>query len=344
MTTAIDFELPHHQEATAPPEARGLKRDEVRMMVAELGSRRISHTRFNRLVDHLRPGDGLIVNVSRTLAAALAATAADGRAVMVHLSAPLPGGLWTLEVRTPAGHGTLPGAALEPQTLSLEGGGYVELLARHLRSSRLWVASLDLPEDFPAYLARHGRPIRYGRAAEPWPLDYYQTVYASEPGSAEMPSAGRPFTPELLVALMAKGVTVLPLVLHCGVASFETGETPGEERYRVPVSTATLANALRSQGGRLVAVGTTVVRALETVVDQTGALHPGAGYTDLVISREHRLRSVDGLLTGWHEPGSSHLDLIEAMTGPALAARLYEEGLTAGYLWHEFGDVCLIIP
>ena len=158
-----------------------------------------------------------------------------------------------------------------------------------------------------------------------------------------MPSAGRPFTPELLVALMAGGVAVLPLVLHSGVASFEAGESPAEERYRVPNSTAAAANSLRSIGGRIVAIGTTVVRALETVVDHRGLIHPGEGYTNLIVTPDRNLRSVDGLLTGWHEPGASHLDMVEAVAGRDLSEKMYEEGIAAGYLWHEFGDVCLIL-
>jgi S-adenosylmethionine:tRNA ribosyltransferase-isomerase len=212
-----------------------------------------------------------------------------------------------------------------------------------MRSPRLWVAALKLPAELERFLSDHGRPIRYGTAAEPRLIEDYQTVYATEPGSAEMPSAGRPFTRELLIALMAKGVAVLPLVLHSGVASFEVGEPPAEERYRVPASTAAVANSLRSIGGRIVAIGTTVVRALETVVDHQGLVHPGEGYTDLVVTPDRRLKSVDGLLTGWHEPGASHLDMVEAFAGLDLSEKLYEEGLATGYLWHEFGDICLIL-
>jgi len=345
MTSALlDFELPATLAATAPPEARGLQRDEVRMLAYELRTGRMVHARFNQLIDYLRPGDAVVVNVSRTLPAALDACTTDGRRVVVHLSVPLPGGLWTLEVRTTAGFGTVPGPSLQPQVLEVASGGSIHLLALHLRSPRLWVASLDLPGGVVEFLATHGRPIRYGAAAESRPLEDYQTVFATEPGSAEMASAGRPFTPEVLVALMAKGVAVLPVVLHCGVASFEAGEIPGEERYRVPAATATVANSLRRSGGRVIAVGTTVVRALETVADGDGLLHPGEGYTDLVISPGNRVGSVDGLLTGWHGPGASHLGLIEAFAGRENSERMYRAAIEAGYLWHEFGDVCLILP
>lgn len=344
MTTPIlDFDLPTALSAGSPPELRGLTRDRVRMMVCDAQSGQLVHTRFDRILDHLRPGDALVVNVSKTMPAALDATTVNGAKVVVHLSVPLPDGLWTVEVRTPAGHGTLPGPSLEPQTLKLGRGGEVRLLARHLRSPRIWVACIDLPGRVEDYLEMHGRPIRYGPEAQQIPISAYQTVFANEPGSSEMPSAGRPFTNELVVRLMAKGVSVLPIVLHCGVASFEASETPTEERYRVPQASATIANALREAGGRTIAVGTTVVRALETVRGDDGSLNAGQGYTDLVIAPGANVESVDGLLTGWHEPGASHLAIVEGVAGRRNTENMYREAVASGYLWHEFGDVCLIL-
>jgi S-adenosylmethionine:tRNA ribosyltransferase-isomerase len=248
-----------------------------------------------------------------------------------------------VEVRTPAGYGTLPGPTLQPQTLDLEGGGSIELLARRVGSGRLWVASLRVPVRLPEYLAEHGTPIRYGARAEQIPLGDYQTVYGVEPGSVEMASAGRPFTRRLLVELMAHGIVILPVVLHCGVASFEHGETPDRERYRVSAPTADAVNAVRGRGGRVIAVGTTVVRALETVADGDGRVGPGQGYTDLVVDPADEVRSIDGLLTGWHEPGASHLGMVEALAGSATAAAMYRAAIANGYLWHQFGDSCLIL-
>jgi S-adenosylmethionine:tRNA ribosyltransferase-isomerase len=203
------------------------------------------------------------------------------------------------------------------------------------------VARLDLPAPFRDYLAAHGRPIRYGYVPRPWPLEAYQNAYALEPGSAEMPSAGRPFTPELITRLVAGGVQVAPLVLHTGVSSPERGEPPFPERYRVPAETAAAVNAAH---GRVVAVGTTVVRALETVAAPDGTVAPGAGWTRLVIGPERGLRAVDGVITGWHEPEASHLDLLHAAAGDALLRTSYAEALVHGYRWHEFGDSHLILP
>jgi len=159
-----------------------------------------------------------------------------------------------------------------------------------------------------------------------------------------MASAGRPFTPELVTALVARGVYVAPVTLHTGVSSPESHEPPYPERFRVPAATARLVNAVRSWGGRVIAVGTTVVRALESAAEIDGAVVPDAGWTSLVITPERGLRAVDGILTGWHEPQASHLELLRAVAGDELLQRAYGAALEHGYLWHEFGDSHLILP
>jgi S-adenosylmethionine:tRNA ribosyltransferase-isomerase len=194
------------------------------------------------------------------------------------------------------------------------------------------------------HLARHGHPIRYGYLPAEWPLEAYQTVYAADPGSAEMPSAGRPFTPALITRLVAGGVLLAPLTLHTGVSSPERHEAPYPEAFAVPATTARLVNAVRGWGGRVVAVGTTVVRALETAAAGDGTVDPCAGWTSLVVGADRGLRVVDGLLTGWHEPEASHLDMLEAAAGTALLERCYRAALERRYRWHEFGDSHLILP
>jgi S-adenosylmethionine:tRNA ribosyltransferase-isomerase len=206
------------------------------------------------------------------------------------------------------------------------------------------VAKLELPEPLLDYLHHHGKPIRYAYVPAEWPLDAYQTVFAREPGSAEMPSAARPFTAELVTELVARGVLVAPVTLHSGVSSPERGEAPYAERYRVPAATARVVNAVQEWGGRVIAVGTTVVRALESVARADGTVTAGEGWTTLVITLERGLRAVDGLLTGWHERESSHLQLLEAATGAELLERSYLAARANGYRWHEFGDVHLILP
>jgi len=287
-----------------------------------------------------------VINTSGTLAAEVDGTAADGSAVQIHLSTRLPAGLWTVEVRRDglAYLGAAPGDAVE-----LPEGGRVALLAPYSPGPgglgvRLWVSSVETPERLHSYLARHGRPIRYDYVHGSYPISAYQNVYATDPGSAEMPSAGRPFTSEVLMRLVAKGIGVAPLLLHTGVASLEASEPPYAEYFRVSLPTAHRINDTRRSGGRVIAVGTTVVRALESVVDDHGHVHPSEGWTETVVSPEHPVRSIDGFLTGWHEPEASHLAMLEAIAGRPLLESSYAAALEEGYLWHEFGDVHLILP
>jgi S-adenosylmethionine:tRNA ribosyltransferase-isomerase len=351
----LNFALPAELEAGEPPEARGLRRDEVRLMVSHYGDDTVIHTRFAALDQVLRAGDVLVINTSGTLNAALAATRADGTPLELHLSTHLPADLWIVEVRQPGEVASQPfRAARAGETLALPAGGAVTLHTPYLADrsapidpaagSRLWIATLALPEPLHAYLEAHGFPIRYGYVRQPWPAEYYQTVYAVEPGSAEMPSAGRAFTAELITRLVARGVQIVPLVLHTGVASLEDHEPPYEEWYRVSLTTAQAVNAARATGRRVIAVGTTAIRALETVTDESGTTHPGEGWTRLVITPERGLRAVDGLLSGLHEPRASHLAMLEALTGRRHLQVTYAEALRCGYLWHEFGDLHLMLP
>jgi S-adenosylmethionine:tRNA ribosyltransferase-isomerase len=349
--TVFDFTLPPELEAGAPAEERGLTRDGVRMLISYRASDTILHTSFCALDTILRAGDVLVINTSGTLPAALPATRANGQALEVHLSTQLPGGFWTVELREPDGIGSRPFRAdVAGETLALPAGGTLALLAPYPATlalsapPRLWLATLRLPRPLLEYLDAHGEPIRYSYARDRWPISAYQTVYANTPGSAEMPSAGRAFTPEVMARLVAGGVQIVPLLLHCGVASLEEHDPPFEEWYRVPSATADAINAARARGGRVVAVGTTVVRALETVTDAQGAAHPGAGWTSLVLSPARPLRAVDALLTGWHEPRASHLALLGALATPAHLKLAYDAALCHGYLWHEFGDLHLLMP
>ncbi|MCA9970144.1 MAG: S-adenosylmethionine:tRNA ribosyltransferase-isomerase [Anaerolineales bacterium] len=347
------FTLPAALEAGEPPEARGLARDAVRLMVSHYGDDRIRHATFRDLPCYLRAGDVLVINTSGTLPAALPATRADGTSLRLHLSTRLPADLWSVEVRRPDGTATAPFYAAEGgEALALPAGGRVVLHTPYNSGQRgggngrvrLWVATLHLPLPLVDYLQAHGQPIRYGYVARPWPLRDYQTVYVTEMGSAEMPSAGRAFTPALLTRLLAQGVQVAPLILHTGVASLEDHEPPYEEYYRVPAPTAQLVNQARVDRRRVVAVGTTAVRALETVTDAAGVVHAGHGWTDVIITPQRGVRAVDGLLTGLHEPQATHLALLTALAGARHLQLTYEAALAQRYLWHEFGDLHLMLP
>ncbi|HEV2875279.1 MAG TPA: S-adenosylmethionine:tRNA ribosyltransferase-isomerase [Thermoleophilaceae bacterium] len=340
MSITLDREeVPALPAAREPAEVRGAGRDDVRLLVARRGSGRIDHARFAELPELLDPGDLLVVNTSATLPAAIPVVGSDP-ALRLHLSSPIPGddrGAWLVELRR---DGRRFAGGSRGLVLRLPAGGAVVLLEPH-GGGRLWRAALRLPTPVLHYLARHGEPIRYGHTPTDWPLARYQTVYATDPGSAEMPSAGRAFTPELVTCLVAAGIDIAPLVLHTGVSSLEEGEAPHAEWYGVPRFTAERIELVRRMGGRVIAVGTTVVRALESAA----AAGPAAeGWTDLVIAPDTPVESLDGLLTGFHDSDSSHLAMLEAIAGRDLLERSYAEAAGAGYLRHEFGDLHLILP
>jgi S-adenosylmethionine:tRNA ribosyltransferase-isomerase len=372
LPTELPTELPAGALATAPAEARGLARDGVRLLVAGPDGPR--HRRAAALADALRAGDLLVLNTSDTLAAALTGVTRHGERVEVHLSTldpaagpatdrtrPDPSGYpaalastrsrWIVEIRTGGGPGGVLGG--EPsevdraaESIRLAGDGVLRGV-RPTGSRRLWSAELVTPVPLLGWLTEHGDPIRYRYVSARWPLSAYRTTYADTPGSAEMPSAGRAITPRVLRRLHARGVRVAGLLLHTGVSSLEAGDGPHPEWYEVPPSTAAAVAATRADGGRVIAVGTTVVRALESAaVSPTGDGRPvaRAGWTDLVITPERGVRTVDGLLTGWHEPAASHLLMLEAVAGRQLLVDSYAAALAGGYRWHEFGDLHLILP
>ena len=345
MTTRLSFDLPPELEASEPPEARGLTRDAVRMLVAHEETGQLVHSTFALLPAFLEPGDLVVINTSGTIPGAVPALAADGTRLVVHLSTQLDHRHWVVELRQLDGRATTRWNGPPPSGhFELGEGASLELVGSYRGSARLWVAAIDLPQPPLTWLTVNGQPIRYGYVDRPWPIAAYQNVYVTEPGSAEMPSAGRPFTPEVITRLVAKGVGVTPLVLHTGVASLEADELPYPEQVVVPAATAVRVNAAHDAGRRVIAVGTTVVRGLETAADANGRLQPFSGWTDVVITPERGVRAVDGLLTGWHEPEASHLLMLEAIAGRDLLEASYEASLAEGYLWHEFGDVHLILP
>ena len=340
--------------ASSPPEARGLGRDGVRLLVASPDG--VLHARFADLPRFLAPGDLLVVNTSATLAAAVPGRRPDGRPVLVHWSGPLEDGTWLVELRT--GEPVLARVtdAAAGETISLAGGATVTLRSRYpgrgqagparpgarTPSPRMWAADTDA--NVAGLAAGHGQPVRYGYVPGRWPLPAYQTVFARVPGSAEMPSAARPFTPGLVTALISAGVLFATVTLHAGVASLEAGEAPLPERFTVPPATADLVNLTRAAGRRVVAVGTTSTRAVESAVQASGQVRASSGLTELVLGPARPARAVTGLITGWHDEGASHLDLLTAVAGTSLVQVAYQEAEQAGYLWHEFGDSCLLLP
>jgi S-adenosylmethionine:tRNA ribosyltransferase-isomerase len=320
-------------------------RDGVRLLVARPDG--VVHHRFRDLPDLLEPGDLVVVNTSATVPSALIGLRDDGRATTVHVAGQLDDGDWVVELRRRDGLG--PDLAVRAgERVRLPSELTVRLVEPHPNPaadpSRLWRGRPSRPGRLTRYLASNGHPIGYRYLGAPVPLEDLQNVYATEPGSAEMASAGRPFTAALIVRLVAAGVAVAPIVLHAGVSSPELHEPPTPERFEVTEATARLVNGTRAAGGRVIAVGTTVVRALETVAAPGGIVHSDRGWTNLVLGPDRLTRAVTGLVTGLHAPEASHLSLLEAVAGTALVRRAYEEAVRGRYLWHEFGDSMLFLP
>ncbi|WP_378732815.1 S-adenosylmethionine:tRNA ribosyltransferase-isomerase [Nocardia brasiliensis] len=332
------FVLPPDRNAIAPPEARGLARDEVRLLVA---GDRLTHARFRELPPQLSPGDLVVVNNSATLAAAVDGML-DGAPIALHFATWLDDGGWVVEVRTTA-RNPFPAAELSAgKVIQLPDGTRATLREPWLAGARrLWIA--DVTTDPRHLMDGYGYAITYSYVPQRWSASYYSTVFGRIPGSAEMPSAARPFTERLVLDLVAAGIGIAPITLHTGVSSPETGEPPSPERFAVSDSTARVVNDTKAAGGRVIAVGTTVTRALETVADSSGRVHPARGWTELVLGDGRPARVVDGLITGWHAPGASHLDLLVAVAGERTVHEAYSAALETGYLWHEFGDSALLL-
>jgi S-adenosylmethionine:tRNA ribosyltransferase-isomerase len=342
-------ETPHtHFEASAfaprPAEARGLARDEVRLLVATPDG--LSHGRFRDLPEHLRAGDVLVVNTSATVAAEVDADL-DGNPVVLHVAHRLDDGDRVVELRT------APDASRS--LLDARAGDVVRVGDVRLVISEPWPGPASSPTgsgnrlwrvsvrgDLDRQLDWNGRPIAYGYLDRRYPLADYQTVFGTRPGSAEMASAGRPFTHELVTRLVTGGVQVAPVTLHTGVSSQEAGEAPGPEWFEVTPTSARTINQARADGGRVVAVGTTATRAVESTVRGSSVV-AGRGWTQRVVTPAAPPRVVDGLVTGWHDPMASHLLLVEAVAGARLTQAAYDAAVAEGYLWHEFGDSALLL-
>ena len=349
MSAPFAFTLPAELSAQEPPERRGLARDQVRLLVLHRARGGVEHARFDSLGQFLRAGDLLVFNSSRTLPASLEACCTKhGPCIEVRLAQHLADGNWlallVCKAGDPFGCGLRAGMQLE---FGHDLAG--EVFERDAHIPRLWkirfsktgTALIDL-------IYRIGQPVRYEYVSAPWDLDYYQTVYAKEPGSAEMPSAGRAFTWKLLFELRNRGIDFAYLVLHTSLSSYlddelDRAHPASEEEYFLSELAAGKINGARANGGRVIAVGTTVVRALESIARENGRVRPAHGYTRLHIGAHSALKVVDALITGLHEPEASHLDLLSAFLSPEKIRDAYEEAIEQRYLWHEFGDLNLII-
>ena len=325
--------------AARPPEAEGLRRDHVRLLVVDRATRKLTHTRFHRIGDFLGPGDLLVVNRSRTLPAALFARTQSGDRVQLRLCIRRPGAWDVLAVEPAPPY--RPTELRAGERISFDGtAALVE--GRHPEIPYMWRITLTKDDLDP--LLREGEPIRYSYVPEPVSADFYQTVFATEPGSAETPSAGRAFSWELLLQLRGRGVALSSLVLHTGLSSFQDDAYDAEhhlyeEWFELPADTALAVESAR----RVIAVGTTVVRALETAGRTGRPLHPQRGWTRLRITPQTPIGVVAALLTGFHEPVASHFELLRAFLREPLLDQAYAEAVERAYRWHEFGDLMLIL-
>ncbi len=336
------FARPRELQATAPAEARGIPRDQARLMVSTGAGHQ--HVHFADLARFLNPGDLLVVNDSATLPASLPASGRLG-SFIVNFATDFGNGTWLVEPRwSSSRQGPLP---LSPGEEIEVGGLNTRLIATYPGLPRLWFAQVE--GDVRAAMERVGAPIRYGYVTEAYPLSTYQTVFARHPGSAEMPSAAYPFTPRVVSDLRAHGVQIAAITLHTGVSSLEVESEIVEEHplypepFTVSEATAQAVNAARREGRRVIATGTTVVRALESAWNghEVTARH---AFTRLYVHPGRGVHVIDGLITGLHDPVTSHLAMLYTIAGQDVIRSAYEEAVKEGYLWHEFGDSHLLLP
>lgn len=328
------FILPHELHAAFPPERRGVRRDHVRMMTIDRKSGKVIHDSFNHLADYVKPGDMIVLNNSRTIPAALRATI-HSQEIEVRLARCLSETSWEALILLD----------------NVEIGDCLQF------SDELSAVVIDRKRDSPLLVLRFsisglslfqhvyslGEPIRYEYIEESWDLHYYQNVYGTVPGSVELASAGRAFSWEMLLDLQKRGIQLSYLQLHTGLSYLNDNNqlSPKEniERYDIPQETMAAVLKTKASGGKVIAVGTTVVRALESAVS-TGI---SSGETALYIDAAFPLEIVDGIITGFHEPEASHLDMLTAFISPEILFNAYGEAIREKYLWHEFGDINFII-
>jgi S-adenosylmethionine:tRNA ribosyltransferase-isomerase len=346
-SNTIQFELPVSLECTQPTEFRNIERDEVRLLVTT-DSDHTRHTTFRNVDQYLQKGDVLVVNTSATRASALPVVLPSNRLGMAHFSTRVNDSEWLIEIREIEGEKTVRWKeGKRGMKFHLPDGADITLKRKFYKERKLlhlWVAEFTSLQKQESYLAEHAQPIKYDHLNEHYPLDFYQSVFSLHPGSSEMPSAGRGFTKDLVERLLEKGVVIAPILLHTGVSSLEENESPYAEYMEVDQASATLINNAKKQGRKIIAVGTTGIRAIESAVNESGEVIPNTGVTNLFIDNDYKMKVINGLLTGFHEPRASHLQMLQSLAGFDHIERAYKSALDNNYFWHQFGDLHLILP
>ncbi|MEL6658446.1 MAG: S-adenosylmethionine:tRNA ribosyltransferase-isomerase [Bacteroidota bacterium] len=343
----FQFMLPQKLACPLPTEERGLNRDDVRLMVSNHDGQTINHRGFYDLDEVLDAGDVLVVNTSATIPAALPLVLPDGAEARLHLSTQLAKKRWLVEIRSVSQNNTRRWTSGAPgQSFELPGGASLQLETPFYQDAQLlhlWEATLEVPQPLSEYLQQFARPVKYQNINKPYPIAYYQTYFGQQAGSTEMPSAARGFTEELVQKLLKKGVQIVPILLHTGVSSLEVNEHPYPEYLEISRLSSQQINIAKQQNKRIIVVGTTAVRALESATDNAGTVQPYQGLTELYIQSNYKMKVANGLLTGFHEPEASHLHMLQAIASKRHLRLAYQAALQQQYYWHEFGDLHLIL-
>lgn len=338
----FDYDLPQELIAQEPAH----RRDQSRLLVLHRGDRRLEHRHFLDLPDYLRAGDCLVLNETRVIPARLLGRrAGSGGQVEVLLLEPRENAMWEALVR--------PGRRARPGTMVEFGEGRLvgRIIAVLDDGTRL--LGFDFEGDFGALLTELGQtplPPYIKRPPHAADQERYQTVYARQDGAVAAPTAGLHFTEELLDRIRHVGVEVAFVALHVGLGTFKPVETElvadhrmHAERFVISPAAARAMNEARLNGGRLVAVGTTVVRAVESAADQAGRVGARDGRAELFIYPGYRFRAVDALITNFHLPRSTLLMLVSAFAGRETVLMAYEEAIRRGYRFYSYGDAMLIL-
>lgn len=340
-SNAINFHLPDHLNASQPPEKRGVRRDHVRMMVLDRKTGDKAHNHFINLANFLESGDLVIINNSRTIPAVMQARWNRSSVLLaqnaeVRLARRHSEDTWeALIVASPVKVGDT--LQFTPELSAIVIAEKENSPLKFIKFSQKGIALFNI-------IYAIGEPVRYEYIKQPWDLDFYQTVFACHPGSVEMPSAGRAFSWELFFQLKQQGIQLDFIQLHTGLSyllddSCSTNPEDNEEAYHISEQTWEKVLQTKASGKKVIAVGTTVVRALESAA-KSGVC---SGITNLYIDRHYPLKIADGIITGFHEPKASHLDMLTAFISEHHLMNAYHQAIEAGYLWHEFGDMNLIL-
>ena len=332
------YDLPEERIAQTPVEPR----DHSRLMVLHRDTDQIEHRHFYDVIDYLNPGDVLVINETRVIPARLFGERAGGGACEVLLLRQLGPKRWETLVK--------PGKKLKPGAEITFGGGRLRARIAETTDVGGRIVDFDCEGTFEAALDELGEmplpPYIHERLED---RERYQTVYAKQEGSAAAPTAGLHFTPELLDRIREKGVDVVPVLLHVGLGTFRPVKTENVEEhemhseyFEVTAEAAARINAARERGGRVVAVGTTSVRTLESAAEN-GVLLPRRGETSIFIKPGYRFQMVDALITNFHLPGSTLVMLVSALYDREKILAAYEEAVRDEYRFFSFGDAMLIL-